>query len=183
MENANKPVTDWGNTIYSGLGDLGMFKAVLCMIIALIVGLTLIVIGIYMIMYDDDNLYIRVKGSVVQPNCIKSSTTYDKNGKPMDNYKCDITVNYKINGTAYSNKMYLTGASTYINNEPIDLMVRKDDLNNVQLGTINKSSIGSIMIICSLILVSLAYLNYYMTSNYRIFAAAQGTATVVGLFR
>jgi hypothetical protein len=181
--NSNQPVSDWGNTMYDGLSGVGTFKADLIMIIALIVGLVLVVIGIYMISTDDSDLYLKVKGLVVEPNCVKSSTTYDDKGRPIDTYKCNILITYKVNGTAYSKKMYLAGQSNYIKDEPINLIIRKDDLENVQIESMNRTSMGSLMIIGSLVLVALAYLNYYLTHNYKIWAAAQGTETIVNLFR
>lgn len=183
MSNINQPVTDWGNTIYSGLGGIGMFRAIVSSIVVTIIGFVFIVVGLYMIMNDDSNSYARIQGTVVQPNCVKEFTSYDKNKRPIDSYKCEITVTYKVNEVTYTNKMYLTGSSAYINGEPIDLMVRKDDPNNIQLGHINKASIGCIMVICALIIVGIVYLNYYLTYKYQLFAASQGASTIVDLFR
>lgn len=183
MSSVDQPVTDWGNTLYSGLNDVGVFKADLFMIIALILGLVFVVVGIYMIIYDDSNEYLRIKGLIMEPSCTKASTTYDDKGKPTDTYKCSIIVSYKVDNKTYSKKMYLSGNSTYIKDEPIDLMIKKRDLNDVQLATMNNTSIGTIMIICSLFVVAIAYLNYYLTHNYKVFAAAQGTETIVSLFR
>jgi len=176
-------VDDWGNTIYDGLSGVGSFKADLIMIIALIVGLVLVVVGLYMVYMNDSDDYLNIKGYVIDPNCTKTSVNYDDKGRPIDNYKCNVMVGYNINGRNYTKQMYLTNNSTYIKDEPINLSVSKKDYNNVQIDTMNKSTMGSVMLISALVLVGFAYLNYYLTHQYKIFAAAQGTNTLVGLFR
>ncbi len=182
-DTSKTPVTDWGNHVYSGLGDVGVFKANLGIIIGIILGIILIVVGIYMVANDREGDYLRVRGTVTQPNCVKSSTTYDDKGHPIDNYKCNIVVTYMIDTKVYSKTMFVTGSSNYIKDEPIDLMVDKKDYMNVQLAFMSGSNIGSILMTIALVVVGIAYLNYYLTHNYRIFASAQGANTIVSLFR
>lgn len=179
----SKPITDWGNNLYDGASGVGVFKADLVMIIAVIVAAVLVVIGIYMMMNDNDTDYLRIQGKVAQPNCVKSSTTYDDKGRPIDNYKCNVVIQYMIDGKMYSKKMYVTGTSSYIKDEPVDLMVLKKDYTNVQFSYIDKSTIACVMMLLALGVVGIAYLNYYLTHNYKVFAATQGVTTLVGLFR
>lgn len=183
MENENQPVSDWGNSLYDGAKGLGTFKADLGMVIALIVGCVLIIIGAYMAATDDSDQYLKVRGLVIAPNCVKSSISYDDKGRVIDNYKCNVVVTYKINGKVYSKKIYMTGSSSYIKDEPIDLIVSKMDYNNVQVASMDRASVGGVMVFVAIVVVALAYLNYYLTHNYKLFAAAQGANTVVGLFR
>ena len=165
----NQPVSDRGNIVRdSSSNNASTFKADLIIIIALIIGLVLVVIGIYMISTDDSDLYLKVQGLVVEPTCGESSMTYNDKGKPIDTYECNIMITYKVNGTVYSKKTYLTGQSNYIKDEPINLIIRKDDFENVQIESMNKTSIGSLMIVGALFLVALAYLGYYLAHNYTI---------------
>jgi hypothetical protein len=177
------PVNDWGNTMYDGLSGVGTFKADLGLVIGVIVGCALIVFGIYFMMNDDSDNYLRVDGTVVQPNCVKSSVSYDDKGRPTDNFKCNMIVQYTIDGKSYSKKMYLTGTTSYIKDEPVKLMVAKNNYEDVQLVSMDKTTLGSILMVVALVIVGLTYLNYYLTHNYKVFAAAQGAETVVGLFR
>lgn len=180
---SKQPITDWGNTLYSGAEDIGVFKANLFMYIAVIVACVLIVIGLIMVSTDDSDKYMWVTGYVKQPNCTKASTMYDDKGHMIDTYKCNIVVSYNIDGKVNSKKIYLTGNESYIKDEPIQLIVKKSDHNDVQLSYTTGYTVGGIMLIVSIVIVALAYLNYYLTHNYHLFAAAQGTTTVVGLFR
>ena len=182
-DNSKTSVSDWGNHIYDGLGDVGTFKADLIMIIALILSAIFVVVGIYMIFHNDDNNYMRIKGIVSEPNCIKTSSNVDKDGHQSDVFKCNLVVTYMIDTKTFSKKIYVTGGSSYIKDEPVDLMVLKTDYANAQLAFMGGSQMGSMFIGGALIVVALAYLNYYMTHNYRIFAASQGVNTIVSLFR
>jgi hypothetical protein len=181
--NPNQPVTDWPNNIYDGLSDLGLFKADLGMIIGLIIGLILIVLGIYLMVYDEDHKYLRITGQITQPNCVKSSTTYDEYGKQTDSYKCNLNVTYQINGKTYSRKIYVSGTNNYINDEPISLMVMKDNHEDVQVAYMNRTTLASILFIVSILLIGICYLNFYVTHNYKVFSASQGANTIVSLFR
>lgn len=180
---ANKPVSDWGNTLYDGASGVGVFKADLTMVIGAIIASVLIVIGIYMVMNDDDSNYLRIQGKVLQPNCVKTSTSYDDKGRSTEHYKCNVVITYMIDGKVYSKTMYTTGTNAYIKDEPIDLMVLKKDYTNVQFAYMDRSSIGFIMMLLALGVVGITYLNYYVTHNYKVFAATQGVNTLVGLFR
>lgn len=176
-------VTDWGNEMYSGLSGVGTFTADLTMVIALIIGSVMIVVGIWMVATDDDDRYLRIQGSVTQPNCTKTSTSYDDKGKPTDQYKCNIVVAYKLDNNVYSKTIYMNGSSSYIVGEPISLMVSRSDHNDVQVASMSKGSTGCALFVVAPIIVALAYLNYYLTHNYRVYAAATGTKAIVGLFR
>jgi hypothetical protein len=178
-----KPITDWGNTLYKDAGDLGVFKADLIMIIAFIIASVMIVIGFVMVINGDDQEYIRIKGTVVEPNCTKSSTTYDDKGRMNESYKCNMLVAYSIEKKNLQNRIYVTGNEIYIKGEPIDLVIMKSNHNNVQLSYIDNVSYGSILIGSSVAIFAMAYLNYYLTRNYNLFAAAQGTSAIVSLFR
>jgi hypothetical protein len=182
-DNSKSSVSDWGNHINSGLEGVGTFKADLIMVVGLILSAILIVVGIYMIFHNDDNNYIRIKGVVSEPNCTKSSTTVDKNGNQSDVFKCNLVVTYMIDSNTFSKKIYVSGGSSYIKDEPIDLMVLKSNHNDAQIAFMGGSQMGSMFIGAALTIVALSYLNYYMTHNYRIFAASQGVNTIVSLFR
>lgn len=176
-------IRDWGSHLYNGASDVGTFKADLFMIIAVIIGFFMIAMGMYMVITDDSEKYIRVTGIVAQPNCVRSSVSYDDKGRAIDNYKCNLAIDYKINGKTYTKKMYLSGKSSYVKDEPVELVIDKSNYENVKLASMTSSMIGGTMMVSAIVLFGIAYLNYYLTHNYKVFAAAQGAETIVGLFR
>jgi hypothetical protein len=181
--NIQPPITDWGNNLYSDLGGIGTFFANFIMIAAIIIALVLIVLGMYTVMYNDDDKYVTVSGTVTSTDCVKSATSYNDRGQPSDSYKCNVIVDYEYDGKKYSQKMYLTGGNAYIKNEPINLKLEKSKPNNVQLSGMTATSIGYIMIICAFGMSGLAYLNYYLAHNYRVYAASSGVKGIFNIFR
>ncbi len=174
---------DWGTTAYDGLNDLGVFKANLMMIITIIVATLVLIFGVYYIYTDDDDKYLRIQGTVMEADC-SPSTTNDSNGRTNVNYKCGILVDYKIDGKVYSKKIFSKNSSSaYLKDETIDLVVSKNNYNDVQLSFMKKSTVGIIVIVTACVIVGLVYLNYYLTHNYKIFSAAQGTKTIFDVFR
>lgn len=177
---------DMMSSAYTGLSDLGQFRADLGLIFSLVAALVLIVIGIYFLIYNDDDNYIRASGTVVEPVCTQeTSTQQTSNGNHYNTtvYKCNLTVSYTINGAQYKSTFYTSGNSGYIKGQPVDLMVTKTDYNQAKLATMSSSTIASIMFCIAFSLVGLSYLNYYMTHQYKIYAAGQGASSIVGLFR
>jgi hypothetical protein len=174
---------DWGNTLYTGAQEIGVFKAELILAVGVVVASVMAVIALIMAFSDDSNKYIWLKGTIVEPNCTKTSVTYNDKGHAVETYKCNMTVEYKVNGNVYQKRLYLTGNETYIKDEPIGLVVMKSDPNNVQLSYTDGTTMAGMLFVSSIAIVSMAYLNYYMTNKYNLFAAAQGTSSVVGLFR
>jgi hypothetical protein len=144
-------------------------KVSFSLITGIILSAIFVVVGIYMMINDDSYKYFRVKGVIVTPSCVKASTTYDKDGYPTDVYKCNIVVAYKINGEVFSRKMYVTGSNNYEKDESIDLMVHKNNYDNVRLAFMDGTTVGCIFITVALIVISLAYLNYYVTYKYKKF--------------
>jgi hypothetical protein len=181
-DNSN-PVTDWGNSLYDGASGVGVFKAELMMVVAIIVAALLVVMGLIMIMYNDDDKYLRIKGQVVQPNCVLSGMTKDTTGNPTNNYKCNMSVKYIVNGKEYNKTIFVSGSANYIPNEPVDLVVLRSDFNNVQIAQMNMGTAGTLMISGAFAIVAAAYINYYLTHNYKVYAATQGVSTLTGLFR
>ena len=183
MDSTNiKQDNHWGNTLYDGAGSIGIFMANFSMIIGIILAVFLAVMGIYIMINDYDDNYFRIQGKVTEPNCVKTSITYDDKGRSVDNYKCNSIVSYIIDNYTYFKNIYMTKTSFYIKDEPIDLMVLKKDHTDVKLSYINRTTIGCAAMIFAISIVGIAYLNYYLTYNYKMFAAAQGLSTLVGLF-
>ena len=172
-------VTDWGNAVYDGLSDIGSFGSSLILYIGLFVYFIAIIVGIYMIIHDNEDEYIRVIGSVIQSSCVKSSSIYEKKDIQIDNYKCTVGVSYKIDDKEYTKNIFISGqSSTYIKDEPIELIVLKTDYTNVKIAQISKSDMGSVIIIFGFGILIISYINYYLASKYKLFSASQGVGTL-----
>jgi hypothetical protein len=162
-----------GNLYYDKLNIVGESKAEFVLMIGIVFGLLFIIIGLYMAIYDDSDLYLRVKGSVVEPTCAKSNVTYDDKGYPINTYKCSIIVAYKIDGNVYSRKMFILGSNNFERNEPIDLMILKQDYTNIKAATTDGTTLGCIFVCMAFFSVGLAYLNYYLVYRYKTYYSSQ----------
>lgn len=167
--------------IYKGSVGLGQFQASLIMIIALILGIIMLIFGIMAVFYNDDEKYLHIEGRVMKTECLKS-TSYDSKGNKSTSYKCNVTVGYEIDGKKYSRVLLLKTSEGYLQGEPIYLWVDKGDHTRVQQSGFSGSLTGSASICCSILLVGLAYLQYYLTYRYEVYAAGKGVGSITKLF-
>ena len=177
---SQEPVKDWGNTLFSDIGTLGKFFAKLGLFIVVIVSVFMIVMGVTKVIKNNDNEYMDVKGKVINADCIKNPKIQNDT---TETHKCSIIVEYTINSETFTKELFLNGNNKYIVNEPIDLKVQKSNYNNAELATMKQSTTGWILIGVSLGLFGLAYLNYYLTHNYRSFAFASGVGNMFRMVR
>jgi hypothetical protein len=168
--------------VYKGTAGIGQFKASLGMIIAIVLGIILVLCGTYMVFYNDDDKYLPINGRILKTACVKKKS-YDSNGRQSTSYKCNITVGYKVDGKSYSKALFVRSSEDYLVNEPIRLWVEKDNHESVQQAGMQSSTTGSMMIGGAIILLGVAYLNYYLTYRYEVFASAQGIGTIVDIIR
>lgn len=145
----------------------------LTIIIGIIIGFVIIIIGMYMVMYDEEGEYLRVIGTITQSKYERVSMSYNKESKQENIYKYSIFVTYMIDNVAYAKKLFVSDKTQYVKDNTIDLIIHKNDYTNVQLAYTRKSSFGIILMIIALIIIGLVYLTYYLTYNYKTYAASQ----------
>lgn len=169
-------------TLYEGSSSLGTFRADLNMILGIIVAVIIIIIGIYLILFNDDNKFMTITGTVINPQCT-SRTQYNSNGTKRIENDCIVTVNYVVNGKKYSKKMDIDSSINYMTGDKVQLSVNKTDYTDVKLKTISEGVLGWGSLSCALFLIAICYLNYYLTHRYKFYAAFQGAEMVTDMFR
>lgn len=170
-----QPESNWIN-IYEDLNSMGIFVADLSLVITIIIGVMLLICGLYFICTDDESQFIRIKGNVVESMC-------EINTKNRYKYKCTLTVSYQIDGKKYEKKLepYDT-MEKYVKNESIDLIAIKCDHNIVKIAFKKMSKVGLTLILTAFICVGISYLNFYLSHNFKIYSAAQGVFVIFNLF-
>ena len=159
------------SSLYTGSADLGVFMADLGMVVGLILGVMILLVGFNKTLYEDD-LYLNVMGRV------KKILYKDNDGMESEPYYV-YNVMYNVGDTTYNERINQTHIiKQYMNNEPISLWVDKNDHNNVSLVRYNGPTLMSL----ALIIVSMAYVNYYLTHRFKFYAAGKGTSTVFNMF-
>ncbi len=165
--------TNW-TYIYEDLNSLGIFVADLTLISMMIIGIMLVICGIYFIYVDDESQFMRLTGNVVDSVC-------EKNSKNI--FKCTLTVDYETNGKRYTKKLYqYDKIEQYMKGEPIDLIIAKCDHSVVKVAFKKMWKWGLTLILFALIMVGVSYINYYLSHNFKIYSAAQGIFVILNLF-
>lgn len=165
---------------YKGAVGLGQFRASLTMIVGVILAIIMILCGAYMIFLNDDEDYLNVSGRVMSSECLQSKS-HDSHGNPEISYKCNVTIGYEIDGKKYSKVLLMKSKEGYLQGELINLWVRKDNHSYAQESGWPKNLIGSGAVCLALVILGLAYLQYYLTYRYEVYAAVQGVGTVKNL--
>lgn len=167
-------MSSFGENLFKGTATLGHFYSKIGLGIGSIISILLLIGGIYLLTTNQNNL-IDTSAKIKSSNCTKNNIT--KNNKEII-YNCDLDVLYIVEGKEYNNRINL---NTENNNNTGDIMITydKNDPNKVTRQIFRNKYTGIIMIIFSVIIFGGSYLNYYITGNYEIAAAAQGVSTII----
>ena len=165
---------------YKGTVGIGQFRASLTLIVAIILAIIMALCGTYLVFNNDDEMYLTINGRVMKADCL-SQQTRDSKGNVNTSYKCNITVGYEVDGEKFSKMIFVRSNEDYLQGEPISLWVKKNDLTNVREAGWPGNMVGSGLVFGALVVFGLAYLQYYLTYRYEVFAAAQGVGTVVDI--
>jgi len=172
-----------GSKIYNGLADLGKFKAYLCIIIGSIISIILFIIGVVYIYTDDSQNYIYIDDALIKK--VIECKSYDNNygDKKITMYKCTLLISYKQNNKDIETQLFVESIKLYIENEPIKIMINKQN-NNVKLNdTLSMKTTGCLFIVGSIICFISCFLYYYLTNKFQVFSAFSGLGTGLNLLK
>ena len=176
MSSSERSTTSLGSELYDGISSFGSFYARLGLGVGSVIGVVLLLMGIYFILFNSDSQYANVDGVVLQSQC---KAELGMNNRPhLLTYNCNVLVGYEIGGVKYTNPIYVNGSTRYVENQPILLSVSKLNPNEVKLRGMPESTVGSILFGVALLLMGLCYFNFYMSNRFKPYAAAQGLGTL-----
>lgn len=160
-----------GSDLYEGSSQLGVFQSFIGLIFGVIIGIVLIIVGSSFLFSQDK--YISTTGNVQSKNC----TLVDKNNN------CVMNIKYQDSkGNSYINSLNTTNISYSIGQDiPIEYL--ESNPNSIRIPGLSNQTMGFISSLISIIIVALVSFNYYMTTHYKLYAAATGAKTVYGIFR
>lgn len=162
------------NELYDDTSDLGLFRANLSWWIGVIIGGLVALVGIAMMISNDDDMYFVVQGVVTEPSCKE----YNSDGKLT--YKCNTGVSYTVDKKTYTATIFTSGESDYIANQPVELRVKKSRHIDVAFNTPTSRQTGAYLVAGGMLIVGLVYLNRYIAQKYKPYAVAQGVRTMLG---
>jgi hypothetical protein len=163
-----------GQTLYDDAASLGRFKALVILILGGIISIIMFFAGAHKLMFDNKN-YIQTDARVMQVvDCMKTQTN------KTWQYDCSINVEYTIDNKKYQKTIDITRGRE----------VKVGDIINIYYNSSNKDDITSVMpysgwllIILSIFVLLSAYLLYWLSIHFKLFAAAEGTSIVASFFK
>ena len=163
------------NTLYTDSAKLGNLKSIFVLISAAIVAV--ILISISLMKFTSPNVYLPIKGTIVNTNCTNDTV----NNKPA--FNCILDVSYSIDNTKHKSTLVTNSSNAYENEQSIDIEYNKENLTDIRIPALSNTATGSILLSFAVLALAGAYLNYYLTTNYKLYASAQGAQTVYSIFR
>jgi hypothetical protein len=157
------------NDLYEGSAKLGTIKSYITLIIVIIIGIILVLCS--MSYFFSSEKYLTIKGKVESVKC----ETKTVNNKPETN--CVLEVSYNISDKNYKS-IITTNTSTYNNNQIIDIEHLESNPNFIRIPSLSNKMVGLISSAVAIIIVAGAYYNYYLTTQSKVYASAQGAQTI-----
>lgn len=163
-----------GNEIYDDASSFGRFWAKFIFVIAVIMGIILIVGGIYILAGKNisSDHYVAKIESIYPDPC--PYVAGDKN-----DYQCNVTVIYN-DGTPKKQKIWYKGNMQPTIGDNINIYKRD---NRFSMDASPSKSTGVLMIVVGVIIPLIAYFIVYMTKRNKFFAGAVGVGGALDLVR
>lgn len=164
--------------IYDGASDLGKFQALISLILAIIVFVIMFIAGAYLYFSDQSNLF-DTKAIIKDVKCKENNISYGNKQKIV--YNCNILVEYNLNGKNIMAQLNTNDNILRNINQTIDITYDINDPNNVSLPIMRNSTMGFMLSSIGLLILGGAYLLYYMTNRFKLFASSQGASTALSI--
>jgi hypothetical protein len=159
---------------YEGATELGQIQSYVGLIIGGLISIALIGCAIYLLTSNQNNL-VDSTAIVQTASCVQQMI--DKNVTQI----CNLKIKYTVSGKEYIENIVATGDKIYNVNDQIEITYNSDKPSEVTTKQIRNSTIGIVLSIVGILICGCVLLNYYMTSKSKLYAASQGTATVLGV--
>ena len=173
------------DNLYDDASSLGKIQSLIGLIFAIIIGLVLIVVGYYYV--SSSKKYSLTNGIVKNAICEdKIRTNYNNKSSSISSTTtnttkvCTLNIEYNVNNIVYINT--LTTNNVYSINQSVQIEYLVSDPNQIRMPGLSDSTLGYISSAISLVLILGSGLNYYLSSNYKLYASAQGANTIYRTF-
>ena len=160
--------------VYSSTASFGRLWAVIRAVIVTIVGIIMVIVGIYIIKHRSD--MISINGSVTEKS---SCLTKTNNG---ETYRiCKTKIEYEIDGKKYT-KEISTGTSEFEKEDNITIWYSPVEPDKPEYDPA-PTWLGWVIIIISILVVLGSWFWVWLTRKYEIVAVAKGASGIVSMFK
>jgi len=171
--------------VYEDAAAFGKATSLIGSILFSFFGLIAIGLGIFFIM-GKPKYTKKITGTITNDiTCNKIIELQHKNqGASQTNYNClNMNIVYTINNKTYENILSVQDSKIYQKNEKIDFYYNPKNPADIRYNSDSTRTMGIIIVSVAVVILLIIWLNYWMTSKYKLYAATQGTATGVNVFR
>jgi hypothetical protein len=157
-----------GQSIYDGAASLGIFMAYMSAIIGSIIGVILLIVGIWLL--ASKQTYSKITSAIIKDADCKRVTE----GKSVIN-DCVLSIEYTIDSKKYEKKintrdnLYSIGSTIKIRYNP--------DVPTDTSTSVGRKWIGIILLAIGLLILFGVWIHWYIVTTYKFAAAAQGVGT------
>jgi hypothetical protein len=162
--------------VYSDASSLGVFTSTLWLYIAMCICIIFVIISIYL--FSSRKTLETTKAIITNASC---NTSFDSKSNART-ATCTIDIEYFVEYKKYANKLITTDKYHDVGDQ-IDVSYDINNPDNVYYNTFSTTSIALILLCIGAIILGSAYLQYYLSSNYKIYAAGTGASNIVALFK
>jgi len=167
-------MVDFASEVYENTSSLGRIISLISLIIGIIIAIVLFICAFT---YQSTPDKPSTTATILSASC----ATIINNNKTE--YSCILNLKYTINNKEYTN--YITTQSNiyYNQNATIDITYEIDNPNKIYIKSLDNMTISLISCGIGIVIILGSVINYYLTHNYKFYAAGQGVASTVNLFK
>jgi hypothetical protein len=165
--------------LYDDSSKLGIIKSLIGLIITIIIGVILIIIG-YTYVFSN-NKYIITTGKILEIIC--KDIISNSSNKQVTQKQCTINIQYlDEQNIEYINTLVVDNVN-YTLNQSIQIEYLNTNKNVIRIPGLSDQTMGYISSGISIILILGGVGNYWLTTNYKLYASAQGASTVYNILK
>lgn len=140
--------------VYDGLALYGRMESIFYLILSFIFGLSLIIYGVLTFF----SKWKKISATILSKELIK------------DEYK--LKLQYSVNQIEYIN--FITVSPASISGDKINISYNPKNPNEIMYLGVSNQAFGGFMIFFGILLFAGGYFNYYLTKNFKGYAAFEG---------
>lgn len=170
-----------GREVASGAAEFGRLTAVFSAIGMTLIGLILIIIGIWLLRYKDTHTKT-AQALVTSSHCTKMSDGNPQaDGQPV--YICYMGVTYKVGSQTCTTTVSSDGQNQHQKGETVTIRYDPEHVCDAELAmkTVSKKLVGVVMIGISVLLMFFSWFWVYITRKSKFGAAATGAGEAMHL--
>ena len=152
-----------GDSIYTGLSDVGKAKSAIGLIFGIIISIILIAVAIY--------LFTKNQKDIVNSTAKVTSSTCSQSGKSIS---CQLGIAYTVDKKDYTGSISTLTSTKYTTGMDVPISYNSKNPLDVTYKQVNDKTVAFILLGVAVLLLLITSVSYYMTSRSKAYAAFEG---------